>query len=296
MESLDGSHNGEICGNRLHADVQKAVGGGLNLIRELARVSYHLDPSVHPDWLVKRIKFFAYELQSQLDSTHTNRERLNRLNTFFFTQKKFRCLTELSSLAEPSEAFALNHVLAHRAGSPNVLALIYSYLAEKIGVQLEFVDLKPACFLKWSDHGRSRFIDIIRTGTTLSSDELIGMLHTRFEMTSLNNTSLLETYPFESYLTDYLLDLKTSLAPQDDPEKLLFLQNILVAYQPSNLQLLAERAVLNRRVGHFKSALSDLKRFFVFYDREKAPLELVQLHDDLVQVLERQKSNMEVLD
>lgn len=301
-EPGDGYHE------RLHADVHRAVGGSLNLIRELSRISYHLDHSLSAEWMIKRIQFFAYELQSRLEtelrescgaefySPRFERERLQVLNEFFFVEKNFRCLSDFSELHHPSAALTMNHVLMNRAGTPTVLALIYAFLAERVNVSLEFVDLKPICFLKWCDQGRSRFIDIARGGTHLASDELIDVLHHRFRMTSFSSTSLLETYSFESFISDYITELKKTFLPDAEPELLLYLQNTLVSYQPSNLALLAERAALHRKLGNFKSALADLKRFFAFFEREKAPAELLTLHDELVQLLEKKKTNIEVID
>jgi regulator of sirC expression with transglutaminase-like and TPR domain len=282
--------------DRLHADANKAAGGILNLIREFSRISHEFDSSLSAEWMSKRILFLTYELQSEIDPEFDDAERLLRLNRFFFEKKGFAFVADSSRLADPSEALRLAPVLTRRSGAPMVLALIYALLAERIGIDMEFVDLKPTCFMKWTDQGRSRYIDITRMGAPLSSDELIETLHTRFAMMSICNASVLETYSFESYLSDYVYTLKRALPADSDPERLLFLQNTLVSYQPSNLQLIGERAVIHRRLGNFKSALSDLKRFFAFHDKLKAPPELVNLHDDLVQLLERHQVNIEVVD
>lgn len=282
--------------DRLRADVHRAVGGPLNLVRELSRISYQLDSSVLLDWMVKRVQFFSYELQTLIRPDTSERDRLAELNLFFFQSKKFQCTNEPMRLQDPSSAFLLGQVLAARCGAPTVIALLYACLADRIQLDLEFVDLKPTCFLKWNDNGRSRYIDVTRGGVTLSNDELIEMLHTRFQMTTLSVDSLLETYTFETFLVEYLNELKLALLKSNDPDKLLFLQNTLISYQPSNIQLLGERALLHRRLGNFKSALADLKRYFTFHEREKAPAELVSLHDELSQLLDRNKTHIEVLD
>ena len=268
--------------DRQHADAHRAAGGCHNLIREISRISHELEPSVPSDWMVKRSLFFAYELVSRIKGAESERDRLAMLNCFVFEEKRFECIADPTRLKEPREAYCFSSVLTKRMGAPTVLALIYAFLADRIGVKLEFVDLKPTCFLKWTDqNGRSRFIDISRAGATLSSDELIETLHSRFQMTTLAHSSLLETLSFEAYLTEYLGALRQTLMMLNEPAKLLFIQNTLIAYQPSNLLFLAERAVLYRRLGNFKSALSDLKRFFAFYEREKAPQDLVKLYDEL---------------
>jgi regulator of sirC expression with transglutaminase-like and TPR domain len=287
--------------DRLHADITKAVGGVMNLVREVARVSHKMDEAVPAEWMVKRAQFMSYELQTLARNAQTEIEKLGVLNHFFFEEKNFRCVTDFSRVRDATEAFRLNRVFNDRTGAPIVLELLYAYLAEKIGVKLEFVDLKPTCFLKWCEKGRSRFIDITRGGATLSSDELIETLQTRFRITSFTTSTVLDAYTFESFVGDYVSALKRACglgadAGSTNPEKLLFLQDTLIAYQPSNLHLVGERALLQRRLGNFKGALSDLKRYFAFHDRARAPGELVRLYDELVQLLERTKTNIEVID
>lgn len=301
-DPADGQSSMHWSKERLHADVARAVGGTLNLVRELSRISHELDPEMPTEWMIKRTQFFAYELQSELPEGLSERDRLSHLNKFFFELKRFKCLADTTSLQRPSDAFRVSRVLAARTGAPLVLSLLYAFLAEKIGVQLEFVDFNPAWFLRWTENGRSRYIDVARSGSILSSEELIEVLHSRYKMfPEVNEDSLFEPLTFERFLIAYLSDLKLTVAGVHgthltEPEKLLFLQNALMAYQPSNIQLFAERAVLHRKLGHYKNALTDLKRYFTFNEREKSLPELVKLHDDLVKMLERPKPGLDHTD
>ena len=289
----NGNAGGHWSAERLHADVHRAVGGSLNLIRELARISQELDPSVPGEWLIKRALFYSYELHAIIKDEFSARDRLIALNEFFFENKNFRCHSDLKSLSDASDAYRLSRVFALRAGAPSVMALLYSFLAERIGLNLEVVNCRPACFLKWVDDGHSRYVDLARFGATLGSDELIEVLHTHYQMTTVSLTQILEPVSFDRLLSSYIAELKSAFAPHNDHAKLLFLQNALIAYQPSNLQLIAERASLHRRLGHFKSALSDLKRYFAFNERDRAPQELVKMHDELIQLLGRHRSGVE---
>lgn len=312
--------------DRLHVDVSRAVGDLKNLLREVARISHQIDPFGSDERTVKRVQFLAYELQTYVkyadvkyadvkcadvkyaevqnittQNSTTDSRKLEMLNQFFFKQKSFQCVSNLSQTHSQAEAYCLNRVLSSRSGAPIVIELLYAFLAEQIGVVLEFVDLKPTCFLKLCESGHSKFIDVTRFGSTLTSDELIETLHSRFQLTTFSSKTVLEACTFESYITDYLSSLKknlnmSSIASKPEQGKLLFLQDTLIAYQPSNLQLVGERALLHRSLGNFKSALADLKRFFAFHDRSRSAVELVRLYDELVNLLERNKTNIEILD
>ncbi len=261
--------------------------GALRELREMSRLSYELDPSVPTEWMIKRVQFFAYELEASIDDSFTEHRKLSALNVFFFQKKKFQVVADPMLGSEPWSSFVLSHVLTARAGSPTVIALLYSILAKHLSIPLELVDLKPASYLRWVDSGRARYIDITRGGAACSTDELLEVLHARFQSDSLISANLLESYSPETYLVEYVLELRASLRLYGDPEKLLYLQNFLISLQPNNFNLLGERAVLHRQIGNFKSALLDLKRYFSFFERERAPEDLVELHDDLVEMLER---------
>lgn len=277
--------------DRFGADIRRAVGGTLNLLREVCRISARLDTNASYERILKRTQFLAYEIQSITDLDTTEEERLQVLNRFFFEEKEFRCLPQTET--EPTTSYLLNHVLTRRAGSPIVLALLYAFLAEAIEIKLDFVDLDPTCFLRWNDCGRSRFIDITRKGRTLTNDELLETLQSRFKFVSLSPDTLFETRSFENYVTDYVTALKKTIDPIHEPERMLFLQNTLIAYQPSELPLVGERAFLHRRLGNFKLALADLKRYFAFHDRARAPLDLVHLYDEMLRMLSPDSSDAE---
>jgi regulator of sirC expression with transglutaminase-like and TPR domain len=236
------------------------------------------------EWMIKRTQFFAYELAMCLPADcQTERDRLAFLNRFLFDSKCFKCTSQLSHLTRPSDAFRLSRVLAARSGAPIMLALIYAFLAERLDITLELVDFNPTWFLRWTEDGRSRYIDVTRGGATIGAEELLEQMQDRYA------TASFEPLTFDRFIVAYIAGLKSTLQGFDAQlEKVLFLQNALIAYQPSNLTLLTERASLNRKLGNFKSALSDLKRYFAFHDRERAPSEVLRLHDELVALLSSQ--------
>ncbi len=266
------------------------------MIRELSALNAQLDPSIHCDWVVKRVQFYAYELRSltPLDAKPT--EACQILSSFFFEAKGFCAVPKPQELAEPESAYLLHRILSARVGAPAVLSLIYSFLGCQIGLPLEFVDLRPTCFLKFIENGVSHFIDLSRRGRIMNSDDLLELLHTRFHMESIPDSALLDSVPSGRFMVEYLSALKMAYIKRSAPESLLIIQNALLVHQPASFQLLGERALLYRRLGNFKSALADLKRYFSFNDRAKAPSEMVRVYDELITLLEKQKTTIQIID
>lgn len=266
------------------------------MLKEMSVVSAQLEPSLHSQWVIKRVQFYAYELRSQTPLHTTPANACAILNTFFFERKGFSAIARPQDATDPAPAFLLHKVLAARTGAPVVLSLIYSFLACQIGLRLQFVDLRPSCFLKFIENGVSRFIDLSRGGRILNSHDLLESLQTRYHVASVPASALLDPVPKDRFMVDYLAALKLACIKRNDPESLLVVQNALMNYQPSSLQLLGERALLHRRLGNFKFALADLKRYFSFHDRASAPNELIRVYDELLQLLEKHRTTIQILD
>ncbi len=277
-------------------NVRRLVGGLANLLRETSSICQQLDASVPAEWMVKRVQFFAYDLQSLIPPTMTALEKLDALNRYFFKTKEFQAIGDLTLVQDKLPYLNLSSVLTKRVGAPMVLALLYAFLAHRIELELDFVDLQPTGYLKLVYNGQSHFIDLCRQGRVLTSDEVLETLHLRLECESVTAANLLETISFERFMTDYLCELKQTYRERSELAAVLTIQNLLMHYQPSNLQLLGERALLHRKLGHFKSALGDLKRYFTFCEREKSAAELVRVYDDLIMLLEKNKTHIEIID
>lgn len=266
------------------------------MLKEMSAISAQLDPGIGADWMVKRVQFMAYELRTHTPYEASPFELCEILNDYFFEQKGFSAVAKIHEAKDPLTCLLLQRVLSSRTGAPVVLSLIYSFLATQIGLKLEFVDLRPTCFLKCVVDGASHYIDMNGRGRILSSEAMLECLHSRVHMKAIPAAALLEPVSMERYLSEYLTMLKMEYVRRSNHESLLTIQNALMAQQPSSLQLLAERALLYRRLGHFKQALADLKRYFSFQEKETAPIEVLTVFNELTELVDRQKTTIQLID
>jgi len=265
------------------------------LLKDISQICAKVEPDLRADALIKRLLFMGYELQGRIDADDDWQTKLQLLNAHVFERLDFSVPTEMK-FHDPLALHLVNRVLTSRIGAPRVLALIYSYLGEQIGLNFEFVDLQPNCYLKYIDHGVSHFIDLSRKGRIFSNDDLLETMQRRSQMPSLRASDLLETVSPESFMVDYLVALKDAYKERGFWDQLLIVQNAILDFQPSNLSLVGERALILSRMGHLKGALSDLKRYFSFHERERAPSELVGLFDELHLFFKTNPSNVELID
>lgn len=221
----------------------------------------------------------GYELTATIGQEFSDAQKIEALNRFFFDIKEFAVPVE-PSFHDTLSLHLLNRVLNTRIGSSRSLAMVYRYLGEQIGLQFEFVDLHPNCYLKHIESGLSRFVDLSRRGKVLSSEELIQSLQSRATAQG-EVTSLCEAVTLDQYVIEYLTILKGAYQQRSNVEPLLVVQNWILEYQPTNMTVRGERAILLNHLGHYRSAFTDLKRYFSFAQRSAAPPELVVLFDDL---------------
>lgn len=182
------------------------------------------------------------------------------------------------------EMLHLGQVIQSRCGAASPLAVLYHFLAERIDVELSFVDLRPTRFLRHqigaddidsNEPVRSVFIDLFRSGRSITSDDLFKIIGQKMQSP---RRGLLERHSFEDYLAQFIEDMRRTSEIASDINKNLFLLNTLIAYRPSQVTLLAQRALLHFECGNSKLALQDLKRYFSFHDIAKAPASVRELY------------------
>lgn len=249
------------------------------LINEICDICTRVEPDVKASSVMRRLQFLGYELNALIGPDDSTSQKFETLNRFFFDVKEFAVPIE-PSFHDPLSLHLLNRVLNTRIGSSRTLAMVYRFLGEQVGLKFEFVDLQPNCYLKHVENGSSKFVDFSRRGQSLSSDELLETLQSRAQ-THAEVSTLCETVGADHLVVEYLMVLKSAYQHRSNVEPLLMVQNWILEYQPSNMTVIGERAVLLNHLGHYRNAFADLKRYFSFADRASAPKELVMLFEDL---------------
>jgi regulator of sirC expression with transglutaminase-like and TPR domain len=270
---------------------------GPTLLRELSRISQAFDPTLPADWMVKRVQFFAYELMSLVGHPGSSDslsksvralsviDRVKVLNRFFFEQKGFSCRPIATGRTED---WLLHEVISRRTGSPPVIALLYVLLAERLGLETDWVTLPASsarAVLRIADSPRSHHIDLTAGGRLLDDQDLLDLIALEPNLDGKDGTR-----PAVAFLVDYIKNLKATIDLESQPNRALFLQDLLVAWVPSDLRLLAERAQIHRRLGNLSVAWNDLKRYFSFFEKDHAPDEIRALFGELEERL-RQPSH-----
>lgn len=233
----------------------------------LINISSKLSNEESHDGYLRAFNFMSYELATLCDHQSDN-EVLETLNNFFFTNKKFKL--------SPSPIL-LKSILTERAGCGIALAFMYMHLAKCIGLELQLIHWPLHAILKWERGGKSDFIDLEQQGRRLSEDELLTMVNKHKEQ--------VRTLSLNESIVQYLAYISTHYRQLSENELLHKTLGLILKIEPENTRYLAERALLRRKMGLGKEALSDLKRYFSFTDRDLAPQSLIHAYDELVSAL-----------
>ena len=252
------------------------------ITRHVILINKNLDPTTDITNLIRRLQFLCYELRSQINESHTSEDKLKILNDFFFCQKDFFSVSTFESDELAYESLFLEKTLMQRSGSDVTMTLIYNHLAQHIGLPLYFIDLDPKCFLKFVGENQTTFIDLSRSGKFLSADDLLENIRRRLKNDKISISQICESLSPLQFLVNYLSGLKKYLTRQTQLKDLLLVQNSLLDLLPQNLNLLGERAIIYYKLHLPKNSVADLKRYFSFQPRDRAPQELVRIYDEIV--------------
>jgi regulator of sirC expression with transglutaminase-like and TPR domain len=221
------------------------------------------------EWCCRQINFMSYELQSR-SLQMSEQERFELLNKYVFSERGFQMLPP--DTAGPEADVLFKGVLTNRRGWSLTVALLYTHLAGELEIPVTLLHVENQLMLKWVRSGRASYIDLNNHGALLTESEMLAILHRNH--TTQPKQDILESWKAPSILRFYVYHLlKIYELTQSWPQVLTCL-NILLKLNPTNFKVLGQRALVRQRLGQDKEALMDLKRYFSFVERSRAPQEM----------------------
>lgn len=237
--------------------------------------------------LDRRLKFFRWEVSALidrkvLDVKETNQSHIDLINEIFFEDLGFR---------RQIGPAALETVIAKRLAPPALLSMLYGWVAELFNAScrafdvssqfshIEIVHGVPGEVVRMipiNDDGRIFLFDLQAQGCLVPDETWSPWCKSAPK--GFARKSFAEA--LSAALTELFVALDRDRTLESLQQQLSILDSI-IALQPAETSRWADRAVLNSRLGNRHRALDDLKRFFAFHEKEKAPPALISLYDDL---------------
>lgn len=214
----------------------------------------------------RALQFMGFELLKQCEH-ECEAERWEILRRFLFEERAFQ-LSSISPSEIREEALLMKSVFESRVGHPLPMVFLLLHWAHLLDLPMALVHARHHFILKWVRSGNTIYLDLFHEARPLNDQELIQVLN--------RSASNLEVWTAKQLIVQYLELLMHTFERAQNYVQLHVVYNLLLQLDDSNTFLLGQRALLRQRLGFQREALSDLKRYFSFVEKNQAPSEIQQ--------------------
>lgn len=190
-----------------------------------------------------------------------------------------------NSLRQRRRAFprqpSCGQCVREKRGAPLIISLLYTHLAQQLNLPIYLINHPKYCIAKWVRPNASKFIDLTRGGKFLDESQVLQFFNKRKATPNSNNLPFFSPIKTKDLLEIYLNQLLESFKKRNllNPQHILL--NILNQLKPTNLKYLSLRALIRKRMGLYKEAIDDLKKYFSFSGKTRAPKDLKMAYYEL---------------
>jgi regulator of sirC expression with transglutaminase-like and TPR domain len=250
----------------------------LPLLEAAASVAQDHEPQLDVEAFLAEMELLAQTVCKRLPVDATCMHKLQLLNHYFFRELGFS--GNLNNYYEPENSH-LHQVLRRRRGIPITLALLYTELAQHMGLKARGVSFPGHFLVKVSlTHGSQRG-DVVMdpfSGLSLNSEMLEEMLlpykrqHHELEQVQIPLEFFLRPASARDILARLLRNLKEIYRSRQDWTALLAVSHRLVTLLPEVAEERRDRAVALEALGCWSQAAHDIQSYLTLLgDRGAGP-------------------------
>jgi regulator of sirC expression with transglutaminase-like and TPR domain len=173
---------------------------------------------------------------------------------------------------EDANRFYLHTVLDRKLGSPLAITVLYTIIAEQVGLECECIALPASFLLKVNDVAGCFYIDPYDSGKFLSQDEFQKKFQSVMRRSKLMSQSLYEKVNTFQLVARLIQHLKHIYILKNNSIEALRTVELLSALFPLSPEITRDRGILYCEMEYFSRAIADLK----FYLQERPNAEDVQ--------------------
>ena len=239
----------------------------LPLLEAAASVAQDNEPQLDVEAFLAEVELLAQTVRKRLPVDAPSLYQLHTLNQYFFRELGFS--GNLNNYYEPENSH-LHQVLRRRRGIPITLALLYTELAQYMGLKARGVSFPGHFLVKVSlTHGEKRG-DVVMdpfSGLSLNSETLEEMLlpykrqHQELEQAQIPLEFFLRPASARDILARLLRNLKEIYRSRQDWASLLAVSDRLVILLPEVAEERRDRAVALEALGCWSQAAHDIQSY-----------------------------------
>jgi regulator of sirC expression with transglutaminase-like and TPR domain len=226
-------------------------------------------PELDIDLYERRLQSIAERLEQELRTVgepHSVRQIPLAVNRLLYQELGFR--GNDAAYGDPRNLY-LNDVLDERTGIPVTLALLYSEVCQRAGIDVRPVGLPGHVICRyqpaWSDEpSDSVLLDVFNGGRILSEHDCQLLVKNTFGSAQLFREYHLATLTPRQLLQRVLHNLKAAYLRQGDEDRAARVIELKLTLFPWDLDEIRDRGMLRERLGQYELALEDLDHYVSF--------------------------------
>ena len=272
------------------SSVTNTVGNEIDTVRAAAIVAKSNYRDLNIEKYERQIEYFAETLRNSLPTntdsiTPTNLIAL--VNGFIFDELNFK--GDINTYENPENLY-INYVIDERKGIPISLALIYSEICNRVGLDVQVIGLPGhvICRYNYFDTNKKKqsrlLIDVFNNGKILSERDCHVIIKNTFGAKKDLLPHYLSCLSPRQLLMRILLNLKTTYLRQGNDEDALRVIQLKLSMFYWDLDEIRDRGMIYERLGRSDLAIQDLQQYVVYrsdardIDIVKKVLKSLQIH------------------
>jgi regulator of sirC expression with transglutaminase-like and TPR domain len=153
-------------------------------------------------------------------------------------------------------------VLERKVASPISLAVLYSILAEQVGLSHEVLAMPNYFLLKVKDTAQDFYIDPFENGRFLNQEDFLRKFRTALQRNRMLSSNLFEKVSSQQLVSRLIQQLKHVYILKGNALEALRAVEVLTAFFPHSPELTRDRGILYCEMEYFSKAMEDL-RFYL---------------------------------
>ncbi len=226
-------------------------------------------PDVDVDGYERRLQDIAETLEQQLARPGVRehpRRTILTVNQLLYRELGFRGNTD--HYDDPRNLY-LNYVLGERRGIPVTIAIVYTEVCQRVGLDVQPVGLPGHVICRyrpdgWADEADELLLDVFSFGRLMTRRDCQILVRNIFGSRVAFKDHYLASLQPRQVLQRLLHNLKAGYLQRGDEDRAAKVIDLLLALYPWDLDEIRDRGMLRERLGEVAPALSDLEQYVQF--------------------------------
>lgn len=188
--------------------------------------------------------------------------KAERINQVLFEDLKLEGKSErYKQIIDDANRYYVDIVLEKKVASPLILTVIYSIMAEQLGIDFQIISLANLYFLKVKNGDGHFYIDPFDSGKFLNEDEFHKKFKTTMQKNRMLSANLYEVMGYPQLVAKIIQQLKHIYILKNNSVEALRSVELLTAIFPDSPELSRDRGILYCEMEYFSKAMDDLKYY-----------------------------------